>query len=350
MIHVPTHTQADSTFANVLLRKAYEAGFPAAFPRDERSFGFPSATTRDAVLNSVTAANPMIFAGFDIHFDPTMLRSLVPDVSLHPMIENPVTHFHRTWARLDVSAQLSAKFPSQEPITLSDFVLKTGEQAAYLAALEPSTLDALVNPLNRRFDAFGDKPVQRARALMGKTDKVLIAEHLDESLLFMRRFLCWKIKDMLYLKHSMEPPVELPNMAAVNAGIAKLNQQDVVLYRELNASLWRGIDREISFNNELINFRAARKQLVADCKRFMANSDKGSQPSIRDVVGIINDPKTSTNERQCRLMTLQPLDFAMAVAGKRTIRRFGNTTQLEEDQQEQMAAGDLAPNKEILPN
>eukprot|EP00045_Choanoeca_perplexa_P014678 m.174770 g.174770 ORF g.174770 m.174770 type:complete len:1183 (-) comp16756_c0_seq1:120-3668(-) len=360
VIHVPTQTHADSTFANVILRKAYVSGISAAFPKNQKSFGYPQATTKQAVLTSLQrqSFNPMIYAGFDLYFDPTMLRSLAADVSIHPMIEHPVTHFHRTWERLDVSSQLNAKLPDKAPITLGDFVLQSKEQAAYLAALDPATLDALVNPLNRRFQRFGEKPVQRARALMGKTDKVLIAEHLDESLLFMRRSLCWKVKDMLYLKQEAAPKPQLPNLAAIDAGIAKLSKQDMVLYRELNASLWRGIGREISFNNELLNFQAARKQLVADCKRFMTTS-KEDQPSMQTIVDVINNPKTSVNERQCRLMTLRPIEFATAIAGKRFKTQWlGNTTklepqQLEEQQQElkqqerrreQEQAGKVAPN------
>eukprot|EP00730_Choanoeca_flexa_P019615 TRINITY_DN9589_c0_g3_i1.p1 TRINITY_DN9589_c0_g3~~TRINITY_DN9589_c0_g3_i1.p1 ORF type:complete len:480 (+),score=152.71 TRINITY_DN9589_c0_g3_i1:2-1441(+) len=313
LVHVPTGAHADSTFANVLLRKAFRAGLSPAFPRDGKSFGYPEAKSRQAIMNSLQANsyNPTIFAGFNIHFDPTVLRSLATDVILHPMIEHPISHFKRVWVSLGVSKLLSAKFPDRASVTMEDFVLHQADQSEYLSALSATVLDALINPLNRRFEKFGDKPVQRARILMGKTDKVLIAEHLDESLLFMRRFVCWKIEDMLYLKHEQSSTPNMQKLNEVDAAIAKLNRQDMTLYKELNASLWRGIGREISFHDELLNFKATRKQLLADCKRFMTDN-----ATVSDVVAVVSNPKTSSNERQCRLMTLKPNHFAKVFASR----------------------------------
>ena len=43
--------------------------------------------------------------------------------------------------------------------------------------------------------------------LQDKLDFVLIAEYFDESLILMRRMLCWDTEDIIYVKHKMRNSV-----------------------------------------------------------------------------------------------------------------------------------------------
>ncbi|XP_070563520.1 galactosylceramide sulfotransferase-like isoform X2 [Ptychodera flava] len=73
-------------------------------------------------------------------------------------------------------------------------------------------------------------------------DLVIITEYFDESLVLLKRLMCWKMEDILYIarrvskKHSTLDP-------DLRQKIHQWNKADVKIYEIFNASLWRKIQQ-----------------------------------------------------------------------------------------------------------
>jgi len=100
---------------------------------------------------------------------------------------------------------------------------------------------------------------------------VLIYEHLDESLVLMKRRLCWQLDDILYLKfhHTSENNWNNNNTSKeLRKNLRKWNQADVELYEFFNASLWTEIGYEgKEFWSDLQEFKDVQKNIEIDCLR-----------------------------------------------------------------------------------
>ena len=98
---------------------------------------------------------------------------------------------------------------------------------------------------------------------------VLIYEYLDESLLLMKRKLCWQLDDIIYLKFHHENH-NIWNRKTISPGLAdrirQWNQADTSLYEFFNKTLWDEIKYEgESFWKELKEFRDKLNEMESDC-------------------------------------------------------------------------------------
>ena len=142
---------------------------------------------------------------------------------------------------------------------------------------------------------------------------VLIYEHLDESLVLMKRKFCWQLDDILHLKfhytqHNIlnreETSEELIEM------IRQWNEADQSLYTFFNKTLWDEIKYEgESFWEELKEFRKSLELIDIDClgknhENIDINYDiKNEHKFILDVIPTEKNPNANTNLHSKEILT-----------------------------------------------
>lgn len=134
--------------------------------------------------------------------------------------------------------------------------------------------------------------------LYEKFSVVLIYEHLDESLVLMKRRLCWQLDDILYLKfhytnHDQWNRNEVSDLLAQK--IRKWNEADVFLYDFFNKTLWKEINYEgESFWKELKEFKANQQAIENDCvqSESVKFDEKFSLSELPTTKKMINESKT----------------------------------------------------------
>ena len=108
-------------------------------------------------------------------------------------------------------------------------------------------------------------------------EHVLVAEHFDESLIVMRRKLCWEIIDIFYFpllvqnyhykNHSLEQELvdKLTNWSRI----------DAMLYKTFNETLWKNIAQYgEDFWKELTFYRNQKLRIVQFCSSFIESQIK----------------------------------------------------------------------------
>lgn len=148
----------------------------------------------------------------------------------------------------------------------------------------------------------------------------LIYEHLDESLVMLKRKLCWELDDVLYLKSYFIDISGDRNFTDLQKGqLRNWSKADSALYEYFNRSLWDTIAFEDNFVEELALFRAKQRQIEEDCKDVTAGDD------------VIDSDETSSpgaekmNKYLCYKMTMSAENYLEYFRTKFAVRKHGKS-------------------------
>ncbi len=134
----------------------------------------------------------------------------------------------------------------------------------------------------------GAQAAAAAAALVARLDReldlVLLTEYFDESLVLLRRLMCWSLEDMVYLglKQPFSAPAHTENSGATGSVGARLaarftaaerenvdvalNSVDRLVYAHYNVTFWRRVAAEgPSFAAEVVELRARLREFAAEC-------------------------------------------------------------------------------------
>ena len=99
-------------------------------------------------------------------------------------------------------------------------------------------------------------------------DLIMITDYFDESVVLLKRLLCWELEDILYFKSNerqdKERAVDLSE--EVKENIKRWNAADQLLFDYFNQTFWQKIEREgKDFYDDLAAFRQKREQISRLC-------------------------------------------------------------------------------------
>ena len=94
---------------------------------------------------------------------------------------------------------------------------------------------------------------------------VLITEYFDESLLILKREMCWTYEDIVYVSKNQR--IHRSNLTStLQRKIRNWNHADTLLYQHFNRTLWRKIkEYGPSFQKDLQTFRNRKREVFEEC-------------------------------------------------------------------------------------
>ncbi|XP_070581798.1 uncharacterized protein [Ptychodera flava] len=99
-------------------------------------------------------------------------------------------------------------------------------------------------------------------------DLVFVTEYYDHSLVLLKRIMCWKMEDILYVARRVRSK-RTPLSDKLKDKIRKWNFVDVKIYDMFNKTLWRKIAQYgPEFEKDLQDFRLVRDTVSKDCDKF----------------------------------------------------------------------------------
>ncbi|XP_078678280.1 galactose-3-O-sulfotransferase 2-like [Branchiostoma floridae x Branchiostoma belcheri] len=128
--------------------------------------------------------------------------------------------------------------------------------------------------------AMNMKDTQAAMDVIKQLDSdfalVLIYEYLDQSLVLLKRYMCWGVTDIMhYVGSTLLPRKETLARLSTNDHIRnfrRMNSMDYFVYDYFNKTLWRKIEAEGSdFHKEVKNFQNIQKEVAKYCRAAVGN-------------------------------------------------------------------------------
>lgn len=134
---------------------------------------------------------------------------------------------------------------------------------------------------------------------------VLIYEYLDESLVLLKRKLCWELDDILYINHFNEYTKTQEENLIKAEKIKEWSAADTSLYQYFNKSLWDQIAKEgEDFNRELAQFKLKQKEIRKDCVGYFEDRVSDSVYKV-----TLNANVSAMNRYLCEKLLFSEMDY-----------------------------------------
>ncbi|XP_005092856.1 galactose-3-O-sulfotransferase 2 [Aplysia californica] len=159
-----------------------------------------------------------------------------------------------------------------------------------------------------------------------KFNLILIAEHFFESLILLRRLMCWEFSDIVfnsanvaqYKFKTMEVPDSIMDIHRNWSSV------DYKLFEHFNASLWRLIHQQgPDFYDEVEAFKIVQSQISSYCSKIYDVKDKNSIPAYLNKTVVPSSEWTrqfSMLPKDCLLMGPNPYATLQIIQGESDVR------------------------------
>ena len=157
-------------------------------------------------------------------------------------------------------------------------------------------------------------------------DLVMITDYFDESVVLLKRLLCWELHDILYFKSNerldKERAVSLSDQ--VKANIRRWNAADELLFQYFNQTFWHKIEMEgKGFYDDLAAFRRKKEQISRLCLTNGTRLQRQYRAKYVKAVSLKQNLMAESRE-QCERMTASENSYLAYLRGKR-LKTVGKT-------------------------
>lgn len=274
VLFLKTHKTGGSTITNILNRYGDSKNLTFVLPRNKQLFTFLwPARFR------VSYTAPLYNFGANIlcnhaRFNKRPMNYLFPkDRSRYiTILRDPAAQYESVFNFMHFAKPLGFK---DEEDPLGTF-LKFPPAFQEIKPLMKATLalhlvrNPMLFDLGLDFRYFQNKTAVESyiKFLDNEFDLVMILEHFDESLLLLKRLLCWELKDILHFKLNERQDKQKRKFISqeVKDDIKSWNKADFMLYQHFNRTFWRKIKAQgPSFQKELKIFRRKKEAMTRVC-------------------------------------------------------------------------------------
>ncbi|XP_077977135.1 galactosylceramide sulfotransferase-like [Glandiceps talaboti] len=130
------------------------------------------------------------------------------------------------------------------------------------------------------------------RNLDSELDLVMLSEYYDESLVLLRKMMCWEYEDMVYRRQRVRKEVRLSITPDMENVIKEHSPLDIALYAYFNKTFWEKVKRyEGDFEEDLAKLRSFQNEVDLQCQEqqeplsdYCAMLAKGVMQNTRIVI------------------------------------------------------------------
>ena len=141
------------------------------------------------------------------------------------------------------------------------------------------------------FNTFNTEKVSKEVRFVDRIEKefehAVIAEYPDESLVVMRRKLCWDLSDILYLPLNVRkyPSKKAPLNPKLAEKVQNWNNVDLMLHRRFNESLWRDIQAYgQDFWDELAFYTKQQSRINEFCNSSTLKRSEDKEDKLKKIL------------------------------------------------------------------
>eukprot|EP00051_Salpingoeca_urceolata_P011477 m.142328 g.142328 ORF g.142328 m.142328 type:complete len:1079 (+) comp17135_c0_seq6:72-3308(+) len=312
-VWIKTHKTGSSTLTNVFHRFVVKNKLLPVIPRDDLFLGWPnSAVLHRSFIKLPSAAKTGYDALCTAHarYNRTVMDTLVPGGKYLTILREPIAHLRSSWTYWHVGDHIKERtgavvslldvIGSPDLLLGGDNILLQNSQGYDLGLARnatPADIEKLTAEMERDFAV------------------VMITEYFDESLVLLRRRMCWEFEDIAYFSLKVQTAKQRVQRhdtgmftASQQARINVLNYQDRALYDHFNRTLWREIAKEQSFFEEVELLRLFNGMLRRSCMGRLGLSENQHRKALVEAETGVS--RLSMIEQKCSLALLDSGGFS----------------------------------------
>ena len=305
------HKCASSTMCNIMYRYGLSRNLVFALPKkDDIWLGYPNFTQKSHVLPPPDGKNGYNILANHAVYNREGMGSIMPRDTIYiGILREPLAQFLSGFIYYDIPRYIQG--PS-----LKDKISKL--------LVEPKKFAFLKNNMARDF-GYMERNMTDMKALSALIDiididfkLVMIVEHFTESLVLMKRYLCWEIKDILHmvlqpggsLQQKLKYPMLVSDIYPKDAALHRhWSSVDYTFYHHFNRTFWQKIAAEkADFWDEVAYFKDVLQKVQGYCRT--------SREDLLHFKENMWNKKFSISRRDCKAMNIACSKFTRLVKDK----------------------------------
>nr|XP_054760034.1 galactosylceramide sulfotransferase-like [Lytechinus pictus] len=189
----------------------------------------------------------------------------VPNAKYISIIRNPVNQLESAFGYFEMAKQLGIR-------TKQPFVTFITDPMKYLPR-KPNLRFALKNGqlfdfgLDHKYHGNMTVVKDKIDQLASEMHLVMLSEYYDESMILLKKLMCWDFEDVLYIKLGVRSKSHRYSIdRTIEEKIKKWNAGDVMLYHHFNRTFWEKVRAYgPSFSDDLAHLRAMLRNVTDNC-------------------------------------------------------------------------------------
>ncbi|KAI8488660.1 hypothetical protein Bbelb_336890 [Branchiostoma belcheri] len=289
VVFIKVHKAGSTTITCILQRFGFEHNLTFMLPRNHKSdLGWPNLLKVEDYIPSADGRFNLV-VDHTVYSRPLMQGLMPHDTVYVTVLRHPLAQIKSVFNWYKVKYEYGIRHPDPLGAFLKD-------PERYEAPYVINRNHRLPHSFTKNFMAFdlgfplglsGRKKIAKdfVQKIDRELDFVMILEHLNESLVMLRRRLCWTTKDILYDLR----PRNLKSYPEKFASSLKSQEErhrnwsnvDYELYEHFNRSLWEQVAKEGSdFAEEVRTFRRVVSAVAAYCDAASGYGADGHRPLV----------------------------------------------------------------------
>ncbi|XP_054760373.2 galactosylceramide sulfotransferase-like [Lytechinus pictus] len=266
VVFIKTHKTGSTTTAAIFERFGFRRNL--SFAMDSKLHFFPPTKLfNHSMAFEVPHRNRQDFDLLVNHarFDKKEMAIAVPNAKYISIIRNPVNQLESAFGYFEMGKQLQIK-TKQPFITFIMNPMKYLREKSYMGwLLRNGQLFAL--GLDTKYHENLTVVSNKINQLSTEIHLIMLNEYYDESMILLKKLMCWDFEDVLYTKLGIRSKSHRNSInKTVEAKIKEWNAADVMLYDHFNRSFWGKIRAYgPTFSDDLAHLRAMLKNVSDMC-------------------------------------------------------------------------------------
>ncbi|XP_030847319.1 galactosylceramide sulfotransferase [Strongylocentrotus purpuratus] len=283
VVFLKTHKTASSTAVSIIERYGFNRNFTFALSNSALKFYHAPLFSRSMVHElSDSAIGWKKADGYHMltnhaRFNKAEMDDVVHNATYFTIVRNPVDQLESAFGYFGLGKSMGFKKNDQLEEFMKDPKKHFGSvKKGYWQFAKNNQLFDL--GLDHKYHDDSDVVTDTIHKLDHDFDLVMVSEYFDESVILLRRLLCWDIEDVLYISKAIRSKSHRLQMDVnLREKIQAWNKADVQLYQHFNKTLWRKIkEYGPTFQRDLDYYRTRLGEVAEECIDL-------SQKNSRDV-------------------------------------------------------------------
>lgn len=278
IMFLKTHKTGSSTITNILNRFGNKRNLSFALPTNRISFAWPNRFRTNTMIPLYS--NPHILCNHARYSKPSLHHIFPKESSKYiTILRDPVQQYESIYVYMKLWEGLNIHGGGNHVLMLDRYLQNvTDTKSAKMDAKLGSRLlrNPLLFDLGLDFRYYQDlNAVWNYISFLEKEfDLVMIMEYFDESVVLLKRLLCWELEDVVFFKLNERLEKDKRNFTErIEENIRSWNQADLMLYKHFNKTFWKKIaEQGADFYEDLAQFREKQREVFHLCVESTATA------------------------------------------------------------------------------
>lgn len=262
-----THQTGTSSIVNIFYRFGQMRGLNFVLYPLKMHLGYPAPMNVKYLEHIGSAEGYNIMTQHVRHNSLAAFRIMPEGTMFTTLLRNPVAQFLSVFHNHDIKSEIKYLQAKHDPIDIffedpQKFAMSSSDRIYHLLQ-NSMAFDLGLDP------KWHNDP-DKVNTFIADLDKefhfVLILEQLDESLVLLRRLMCWKLDDILYVRLSVNNEYSRKVDPKIEAAILEWNKVDLQLYNHFADKMKKILAQQgPDFQREVAEFKALNRQFFSEC-------------------------------------------------------------------------------------